>query len=112
MGKWADTQTLEDIIQATELILRFTASMDLPAFTADEKSQSAVLMQFIIIGEAAGRLSEFFCEKHDDIPWHHMRGMRNRLVHAYQDIDLTSVWETIRSDLPNLLMTLKEIRRL
>ena len=55
-----------------------------------------------IIGEAAGRLPDSFREEYSDIPWTLVRGLRNRIVHAYFGVDLQLIWEVIRDDLPML----------
>jgi uncharacterized protein with HEPN domain len=56
----------------------------------------------LIIGEAAARVPEDFREKHPDIPWHKMTGMRNRLVHDYAQVKVSVLWDTIQHDLPAL----------
>jgi len=62
-----------------------------------------------IIGEAAGTVSSAYCETHPDIPWKKMRGMRDRLIHAYFDINLDIVWETVTKDLPPLVAVLEQL---
>jgi uncharacterized protein with HEPN domain len=62
-----------------------------------------------IIGEAARHLSAELCAKHPEIPWHAITGMRNRLVHAYFDIDLDRVQETVEDDLPPLIEALERM---
>jgi uncharacterized protein with HEPN domain len=61
------------------------------------------------VGEAASRVSSAFREAHPEIPWMVIVTMRNRLIHAYFDIDLDRVWDTIIDDLPPLIHTLKMI---
>ena len=83
----------------------YIAGMEKPAFFADKRTQQAVIMNLVIIGEAATRvMSEFpeFASAHLDIPWRNMRGMRNRIAHGYFDIDLDQVWETTQTSLPEL----------
>jgi uncharacterized protein with HEPN domain len=80
--------------------------MDKPAFLADRRTQQAVILNLIVIGEVATRLLqgyEAFVERHPQIPWRSMKGMRNRIAHGYFDIDLDVVWETVRTALPELL---------
>jgi uncharacterized protein with HEPN domain len=67
----------------------------------------------IILGEAATKLlrdHEAFVERHSEVPWRSMKGMRNRIAHGYFDIDLVIVRETVRSALPALLAQLPRIR--
>ncbi|ESQ93886.1 HepT-like ribonuclease domain-containing protein [Asticcacaulis benevestitus] len=82
----------EGVKQASDYI----SGMDKAGFVADKRTQQAVIMNLVIIGEAATRaMKEFpeFTEEHPDIPWRNMRGMRNRIAHGYFDIDLEQVWE-------------------
>ncbi len=69
-------------------------------------------MDLIIIGEAATKVMDCypeFADAHSEIPWHKMRGMRNRITHGYFDIDLDLVWDTLQSALPNLIQQLSDI---
>jgi uncharacterized protein with HEPN domain len=81
-------------------------------FLASKLVQQAVVMNIVIIGEAAARvLTEYpaFAEAHQAVPWRPIRGMRNRLAHGYFDIDLDIVWDTTQTALPALLKTLREL---
>lgn len=80
-------------------------------FLEDKRTQQAVVMNLIIIGEAATKIMDRhpdFVGQHPDIPWRGMRGMRNRIAHGYFDIDLDVVWETVQSALPDLLRKLPD----
>lgn len=95
----------EGVKQASDYI----SGMDKAAFLADKRTQQAVIMNLVIIGEAATRaMNEFpeFTEAHPEIPWRNMRGMRNRIAHGYFDIDLEQVWETAFTALPDLSVQL------
>ena len=75
-------------------------------FLADKRTQQAVILSLLIIGEAATKLlqdSSDFLSKHPEVPWSSMKGMRNRLAHGYFDINLEVVWETVSHALPSLL---------
>ncbi|MHC4441686.1 MAG: HepT-like ribonuclease domain-containing protein [Planctomycetota bacterium] len=61
-----------------------------------------------IIGEAAARISPEIKTRYSNIPWSDIVGMRNRLIHAYFDIDLDRVWDTITDDLPPLIAELEK----
>ena len=69
----------------------------------------AVLKDLEILGEAANKVSAETREKHKQIPWKEIIGMRNRLIHGYFDIDYEIVYKTINEDLPELIKTLKGI---
>ncbi len=62
-----------------------------------------------IIGEAASRVSEGARKQYPQIPWVQIITMRNRLVHAYFDIDLDQVWKAVSEDLPPLLEALEKV---
>jgi len=62
-----------------------------------------------IVGEAASRVSDDMKSKHSGIPWREITGMRNRLIHAYFDVDLDVVWETVNGELPGLVKRIESI---
>ncbi|MFO0840127.1 MAG: DUF86 domain-containing protein [Phycisphaerae bacterium] len=98
-----DDATLLDIARAAGLVLQFTADMNSDAFLQDVKTQSAAIHQLMVIGEAAKRLSTPFRESHSDVPWMLIAGMRDRLIHGYDAVDLVEVWRTVEKDVPDLL---------
>ncbi len=69
----------------------------------------ALVKSIEIIGEAAYQVSEQTKEQYQEIPWANIIGMRHRLVHAYFDINLDILWQTVQSDLPALLGILERI---
>jgi uncharacterized protein with HEPN domain len=69
--------------------------------------QAAVTRQLEIIGEAARRISPETQATIPDIPWSKMIGMRNRLIHQYDDLDLETIWDTIQISLPELIVMLE-----
>ena len=97
---------IADIIEAIETILNYSAGMTFGQFAADCKTIDAVVLNFIIIGEAASHLPEYFIELHPDLPW---RDMRNIAVHEYFVVDRMIVWETLKNNLPPLLPLLKSL---
>ena len=104
-----DEAVLLDIIRAAELILAFTAEMDEASFIADIKTQSAVLHQLMVMGEAVKRLSSDFRSRYQQIPWALIAGMRDKLIHGYDIVDLGEVWKTVSSDIPVLLTELRPL---
>ena len=75
----------------------------------NEMMQFALMKLVEIVGEAANRVSNQTQRKHTEIPWANVIGMRNRLVHNYDSVDLSSVRETIIDDLPPLIKSLRAI---
>ncbi|WP_242411967.1 DUF86 domain-containing protein [Cyanobacterium sp. IPPAS B-1200] len=75
----------------------------------DEKTQSSVLYQIIIIGEAVNRLTPDFIAKYPQIPFNAIRGMRNRVVHEYKEVDVQILWEVTQSNIPELLESIDKL---
>jgi uncharacterized protein with HEPN domain len=98
-----DRATLLDIARSAGLVLDFSAGMDRLAFLEDVKTQSAVLHQLLIMGEAVKRLSAGYRDRHPEIPWSLIAGMRDKLIHGYDIVDLDEVWKTATQDVPDLL---------
>ncbi|AIC11230.1 HepT-like ribonuclease domain-containing protein [Xylella fastidiosa] len=83
-------------------------------FLEDKRTQQAVIMSLIIIGEAVTKVMDRYAEftqAHDQVPWRSMRGMRNRIAHGYFEINLDVVWDTVQSALPELLKQLAAVRQ-
>ena len=100
---------LGHIAQAAADACSFVDGMTKTDFLADKRTQQAVIMNLIIIGEAATKLlqeHEDFTRRHPQIPWRNMQGMRNCIAHGYFQIDLDVVWETVQTAIPELLKNL------
>jgi uncharacterized protein with HEPN domain len=104
-----DDATLLDIILACRRIIQFRGLLDRAAFLADEKSVSAVLHQILVIGEAVKRLSDAFRGGHQTVPWRRIAGMRDHLIHGYDNVDRDEVWKAVDSDVPALLAYLQPL---
>lgn len=102
---------LRHILDRSEKILLFTAGMDEEGFMKDEKTQSAVIRELEVIGEATKRLTEDFRNQYPDIPWKLIAGMRDVLIHDYEGVDMLSVWSTITKNVPGLLIELRKINK-
>jgi len=105
---------LDHMHQAAADACAFTQGMSKEAFLADKRTQQAVIMSLVIVGEAATKVmssDEDFVQAHPEVPWRSMRGMRNRITHGYFEINLDVVWETVQSALPPLLNQLALARR-
>lgn len=101
--------SINDIRQAVALISEFTEGFAIEDFRNDEKTQFAVVRCFEIIGEAAKRLPREYTDSHPRIPWKIMAGMRDRLIHGYDQIDVPLIWRTIVNDIPPLSKKLEEL---
>lgn len=103
---------LEHMLQAANDARTFVDGLHQCDFVADKRTQQAVILNLLIIGEAASKLLQnhsTFLAQHPELPWTSMKGMRNRLAHGYFDIDLDVVWDTLHDALPQLQARLPAI---
>jgi uncharacterized protein with HEPN domain len=104
---------LDRMHEAAEKACAFLADMPEDRFLADERTQMAVGMALVLIGEAAGRIMTHhpnFPVEHPDIPWSKIRGMRNLVAHDYYEVELPVVWHTVKTSLPSLISDLDSLR--
>ena len=99
---------LNDILGALKAIEEFVRELDIEKFKKDDKTSSAVIRKFEIIGEAAKNIPEVIKQKYSQVPWKEMAGMRDRLIHFYFGIDYNLVWKTIKERLPKLIDEIKK----
>lgn len=102
---------LDDMKGRIERIERYVAGLDRAAFLRDEKTADSVVRNLEVIGEAAARLSEAFRNRHPDVPWRQIVGLRNRIVHAYFDVDLELVWQIVTVELLDLKVRIVALPR-
>lgn len=96
-----------DIAEAARLAVSYVEQTTREEFLSDTKSQDSVIRRLEIIGEAARRISEETRKAYPNLPWKEMIGMRNFLIHDYDDVDIHIVWKTVKKDLPDLLDKMK-----
>ncbi len=102
--------TLDLILQATQKVASFLAGYDFEKFKGDEKTQSAIIMQLVVMGELAKKLPDELKAK-VDLPWKLMAGFRDFAVHEYFELDLQQVWDTASRDVPMVKEKLEEFLR-
>ncbi len=106
---------LEHIAQAIERATEYIECLDgVDAFIQNHRDQDAVIRNIEIIGEAASRIQKHapdFVAAHPELPWIEMRGMRNKMIHDYFDVNLNVVWNTIKEDLPRLKQQIEVLLR-
>lgn len=102
-----DVLYLGYIRDAIGKIERFIAGIDAAVFSRDEKTQSAVILQLMLIGEIAKKLSAE-TKAALALPWKEIIGFRDRAIHDYYDMDLEIIWSTVQDDVPALKSALEE----
>ena len=104
-----DSIYLEHIEQNLKRIILYASGMTKEEFLENTQLQDACIRQIEIMGEATKRISEAFKEKHPEVPWKDMAGMRDKLIHDYIDVDLNIVYQTVVIDIPFLLPVIEKI---
>jgi uncharacterized protein with HEPN domain len=104
-----DLHALLDMLQSAELALNYMSGKSLKELRSNLTLQDAVLYRILLIGEASKRVSPPMREQVPTIPWAAIAGMRNRLIHEYDRVDLDKVWETVTLSLPTLVSELAKV---
>jgi len=104
-----DLVYLRHIRDAIGKIEKYLGDTAFELFSQNDMMIDAVVRELEIIGEAARNLSDEFCEKHSQIWWSRIRGMRNVLIHEYFGIDLNIIWDTCKNNLPELKNFIKAV---
>ncbi|MBS0606781.1 MAG: DUF86 domain-containing protein [Parachlamydiales bacterium] len=103
-----DLARLKHMLDSAEAILSFAKGKRRASLDKNRLLLSAVLREFEIIGEAANRVTEKTKKRFPNLPWKELVGMRNRLIHAYFDVDHDIIWKTIREYLPSFQEQLEQ----
>ncbi|MEA9392161.1 DUF86 domain-containing protein [Acerihabitans sp. TG2] len=96
---------IDNILSSAQKCQLYMDGLEQIDFFCDDKTQDSVLMNLIVIGEQASKIIAFypeFVEANNDIPWQPIKGLRNRVAHGYFDVDLGTIWNTVKDDLPLL----------
>src|SRR5258708_2120774 len=107
MDKASDKTYSSHILKSKKKIQYFIERKTFEQFENDNKTKRAVTRDLEIIGEAAKRLSEEFKDKHGEIPWRRVAGMRDFLIHDYTEVDLKEVWKAATEDIEDLKKALE-----
>lgn len=98
-----DLSYLLDIANACSTIIELLGDMSKTSFLLDKRTHLAVLYEITIAGEIVKRLSPEFRQAYPEIPWKQIAGMRDKVIHDYNKVDLDLTWEATQSSIPKLL---------
>lgn len=96
------TLYFSDILDNMEAAERFIGSMTYDDFLEDDKTSYAVVRCWEIIGEAAKNIPDDIRSRRPDVPWKNLAGMRDKCIHAYFNINFRRVWESVKTDIPQI----------
>ena len=102
---------LGEILEAVQLLQRYTDGLTYDDFASDVEKQDAVVRRLEIIGEAVKGLPADLRAKYPDVPWRDIAGARDIMIHEYFRVDLELAWEMVEDDLPTLAEQVSEILR-
>lgn len=97
------------MLEAARTCLQFSTGKVRSDLEIDHMLSFAIIRALEIFGEAASKVSSQFQNKHSQIPWRAIVGMRNRLIHAYFDIDYDVVWEAVNNEIPGIIPELEKL---
>ncbi len=98
-----------DMYESAVKVEKFVTGISFQEFSKDDKTQFAVIRGLEIIGEASKRIPKSLKNKHANIQWKDIAGMRDILIHDYFGVDLKVVWKTATIDIAPLKKELKPI---
>lgn len=107
--KSKDRITIQKIIGYIDDIEKYVEGLEAKDFLDDKKTITACAFTVSQIGEIVKEITEETMNTYKDIPWNSIKGMRNRIVHDYENVDLSVLWGTIKDSLPELKDKLKDI---
>ena len=102
-----DVVNLFDILDSAQVIMTHVEGVTPEKFSQDVVLQDFVIRRIEIIGEAVSRISPEFREKHPEIPWKKIKGMRDVMIHCYDNIDMNLVWDAVEKSIPRLIKSVE-----
>ena len=100
---------ITNILKSIDKIMSFIEDVKYESFELDGLLQDACFMNLMQIGENASKIDDDYIKKHSDIKWKEMKGLRNRIVHDYDGVNIMIVWNTMKEDLPILREQLSKL---
>lgn len=104
-----DERAIEKMLELVRKILRYSKDVSYDDFEEDEMLTEACVFNLAQLGEISHKVSDEFVTVYPEIAWNELYGLRNRLIHDYQGVNLKLVWEIVTEDLPELEKQLESI---
>ena len=95
---------MQKICHDLQFIVKYMKNVDIEELQENEILLDSMMFRMIQLSENAKKLSEEYKRKRPEIPWNAIYGLRNRIVHDYGNVDLNMVFETLKNDIPELLV--------
>lgn len=109
MSPRRDSTSLLDIVETCQTLASLIDGLDEETFLGNLQSQWAVLYGITVLGEATKRLSRAFRARHPNVPWRQVAGMRDILVHDYDEVNLDEVWRVVTIEVPAFLAAVEPL---
>jgi uncharacterized protein with HEPN domain len=104
-----DDYYIRKIKQDLEFIVLHMKNVDIEELNANELLLDSMLFRMIQLSENAKKLSDGYKKERSHVPWNAIYGLRNRIVHDYGNVDLNIVYETLKNDIPELLVKISQV---
>jgi len=108
-GEYRDETRIVHMLQALERIEQETGETSRDNLFFDDRLTRAIILDFIVLGEAANNVTEEYCAGHPEVPWADIAGFRYKLVHDYSGIDFGILWDAMTKDVPSLLPIFRKL---
>lgn len=108
-NKKTDIYYLKRIVKDLTFIIEHTEGLSKKQLEENEVLVDSVMFRLIQVAENSDKLTDDFKSQHKEIPWRAMKGLRNRIVHEYGNVDLSVVYDTVRNDIPFLRRNIEGI---
>ena len=102
---------VEKILKYISKVLDYTKDTEYDAFINNSILVEACVFNLSQIGELANKIDKEFEESNPSIPWRVMYGLRNKIVHDYEGVNLVLIWDIVKEDLPELGAQLEELNK-
>ena len=100
---------IEKMLSYCEKVHEYSKELNYDEFVSQTMVLEACIFNLLQLGELVSKIDKVYIEDNEQIPWKAIRGLRHRLVHNYEGVNLELVWDIIKNDLPDLQASLKQL---